>query len=200
MGLKSYSIDKVFSKRIKMLEYPHLPLDVKELVDYTVMNNLKQNSILRLRKDIKPLHDSLWSLPWTDIIELRQALADNNLEKAINIVYKINKYQFLQLGIFNIYAAYLWIAHQFKDMMEIEIEQLSFDMDNEEKEAGAEELQDFGYVVALDGLAGGDVLKYDAYLKLPYSKVFRKLCLDKTRYEINKNMQNNASRKLTTNS
>ena len=180
-----------------MFEYQHLTDEVRQLIDYTIENNLKQNPILRLRADVKPKCESLWSLQWTDIIELREALCDNDLEKAITIVYGINKYQFLQLGIFNTYAAYLWIAHQFKEMMETEIERLTLELDEDEKNAGAEDLQDFGYVVALDGLAGGDILKYDHYLKLPYAKVFRKLCLDKTRYEINKNMQRNASRNVT---
>ena len=197
MGIKSYSIDKVFSQRIRICEYESLPNDVMQLVNYTITNNLKQNAVLRLKTDIRSKEDNLWFLSWSNIIELREALSNQRLCEAIKIVYGITDAQFNNLGIFNVYAAYLWIAHQFKQMMETEIEQLSFELENEEKEAGAEELQNFGYAVALDGLAGGDILKYDSYLKLPYAKVFRKLCLDKTRYEINKNMQRNASRPIT---
>ena len=195
MGFKSQSIDKIFTQKIRMCDYDNLPSEVKELVNYTITNNLKQNPILRLKKDIKPKEDSLWFLNWSNIIELREALSEQDLRSAIKIVYGISENQFNQLEVFNLYAAYLWIANQFKEMMETEIEQLSFELGEDEKEAGAEDLQEFGYVVALDGLAGGDILKYDEYLRLPYAKVFRKLCLDKTRYEINKNMQKNASRK-----
>ena len=199
MGIKSHSVENVFSKNIKMLEYAHLKTDVKELVDYTVMNNLKANSVLRLRRDVKPKFETLWQLPWTDIIELREALVENNLQEAIKLVFGIDKIKFLQLGIFNTYAAYLWIAKEFMEMNRIEIEQLSMDMDDDEKEAGTEDLQDFGYAVALDGLAKGNLLEYDKWLVIPYNKIFRKLLLDKTKYEINKNIQRNASRKLTTN-
>lgn len=201
MGFKSYNIDKVFSRKIRMYEYNILPDDVRTLVNYTVANNLKLNPVLRLgRKNIEPKGETLWFLTWDSIIQLRSALVENDLIKSIELVYGLNSKQFAQLEIFNVYAAYLWIAIEFKKMMETEIEQLSFELDEDEKNAGAEDLQDFGYAVALDGLAGGDILKYDEYLRLPYAKVFRKLCMDKTRYEINKNMQKNASRNFRTNS
>ena len=201
MGFKSYNIDTVFSRKIKMYEYNIIPNDVRTLINYTIANNLKPNPVLRLgRKNIQPKGETLWYLSWDAIIQLRSALVDNDLVKSIELVYGLNKKQFTQLEIFNAYAAYLWIVIEFKNMIETEIEQLSFELDEDEKNAGTEDLQDFGYAVALDGLAGGDILKYDQYLRLPYTKVFRKLCMDKTRYEINKNMQKNASRNIRTNS
>jgi len=200
MGWKSYSIEKVFDSRLRMWEHYKLPVEVKDVVDFTIIHNLKANPVLRLTRKKDLQIQSLWELRWTDIIELREALSTNDLVKAICLVYKIKPNQFNQLEIFNVYAVYLWIVTQFKVMMETEIEQLTLDLDDEEKQAGAEDLQDFGYVVALDGLAGGDILKYNDYLLIPYAKIFRKLVLDKTRYEINKNMQKNASRNATRNS
>lgn len=204
MGLKSHNIDTVLNNRPRLIEYSQLSIDVKEFVDYTIQENLKPNPELRLKsvltKIVKPKQLNLWSLSWSDIIELRIAVSEQKMFEVLNIVFGINETEFARLDLFNAFSVYKWIVEQFKSIVEIESQELSSEMSDEEKEAGVEELQEFGYSVMLDGIAKGDLLKYDEYLKLPYVKIFRKMCLDKKRYDINKQMQENASTKSKRNS
>lgn len=201
MGFKSHSIENIFDNRLLLAQYPLLNNEVKSLIEYTIKENLKVNSELRIKlKVIKPKHNSLWFMSWSDIIELRLAISENNMFECFRIVYGINEKQFSKLELLNAFASYKWMAENFKAIIDVEVEQLASELTEEEKEAGAEDLQQFTYSVALDGLTKGDLLKYDAYLQLPYTKIFRKLCLDKTRYDINKQLQENASRKSQRNS
>ncbi|MEC4050655.1 hypothetical protein OX284_014545 [Flavobacterium sp. SUN046] len=187
-----------------VFEYSLLPLDVKEVVDYTLKENLKANPVLRLKrimkKTLEPEYSDLWSYTWSDIISLRASITDENLYDVLNIVYGISENDFATLDLFNAYAAYKWVVEQFKEIVELEIEKLSSDHSELEIESGAEDLQDFGYYVALDGLTKGDLDKNDSYLMKPYSMIFRKLCLDKKRYEITKTINENASRSIQNNS
>jgi hypothetical protein len=204
MGSKQNSIN-LFKNRPKLSDYYSLSLESKEVIDYTIAESLKVNSLLRLNgllksNIVKPKKDNLWFLSWSDIIELRIAIAEENIFETIKIVFGIDQKEFSRLEMFNAFSVYKWIAGQYAEIVKIELQELSGEMSDEEKAAGAEELQEFGYSLTLDGIAKGDLLKYDEYLKLPYVKVFRKMCMDKKRYDINKTMQENASRKSKGNS
>lgn len=204
MGFKSHNIKTILSSRPRLIQYSLLSVDVKEFVDYTIQENLKPNSELRLKnvltKIVKPKQMNLWFLSWSDIIELRIAVSEQNMFEVLSIVFGINENDFARLDLFNAFSVYKWIVAQFKSIVEIEVQELSSEPTPEEIDAGIEELQEFGYSVMLDGIAKGDLLKYDDYLKLPYVKIFRKMCLDKKRYDINKQMQENASTKSKRNS
>lgn len=204
MGFKSHNVDTVLKNRPRLIEYASLSIEVKEIVDFTVQESLKPNPELRLKnvltKIAKPKQMNLWFLSWSDIIELRIAVSEQNMFEVLNIVFGINDKDFARLDLFNAFSAYKWIVEQFKAIVEIELQELSSELTEEEKEAGVEELQEFGYSVMLDGISKGDLLKYDDYLKLPYVKIFRKMCLDKKRHDINKQMQENASTKYKRNS
>ena len=204
MGKQYYSVESIFKKRPMVFEYTLLPSDVKEVVDYTLKENLKANPVLRIKgvfkKTSKPKHNDLWSFTWSDIISLRASITEENLYDVLQIVYGISENEFATLDLFNAYAAYKWIIEQFKEIVELEIDKLSSDHSEIEMEAGVEDLQDFGYYVALDGLTKGDLDKNESYLLKPYSTIFRKLCLDKKRYEITKSINQNASRTIQNNS
>lgn len=205
MGFKQVSIEDVFKSRLMLWQYSELSGDVRELVNYTVLGSLKQNNELRVKgmlkyKVIKPKKQSLWLLSWNDIIELRMAIVDENMFEVFKIVFGINEKQFVKLEMFNAFAVYRWVSDQVSEMIKIEFQELTNEMSDEEKNAGAEELQEFGYSLTLDVLTKGDLLKSDEWLKLAYAKIFRKLCIDKKRYDINKTLQENASRKYKRNS
>ena len=202
MGIKQDSLT-LFKKRLKLSDYSALTLESKEIIDYTIAESLKPNSIIRLYGGLitkKPKKDNLWFLSWSDIIELKTAIASENIFEVFRVVFGLNQKEFSKLELFNAFSAYKWVTQKAVEIMTLEVQELSSEMSDEEKEAGAEELQEFGYSLALDGMANGDLLKYDAYLKLPYVKVFRKMCMDKKRYDINKTLQENARRKSKTNS
>ena len=202
MGIKQDSLT-LFKKRLKLSDYSALTLESKEIIDYTIAESLKPNSIIRLYGGLitkKPKKDNLWFLSWSEIIELKIAITEENIFEVFRIVFDLNEKEFSRLEMFNAFSAYKWVTQKAVEIMTLEVQELSSEMSDEEKEAGAEELQEFGYSLALDGMANGDLLKYDAYLKLPYVKVFRKMCMDKKRYDINKTLQENARRKSKSNS
>ena len=202
MGSQQNSLT-LFKKRLKLSDYSALTLESKEIIDYTIAESLKPNSIIRLYGGLitkKPKKDNLWFLSWSEIIELKIAITEENIFEVFRIVFDLNEKEFSRLEMFNAFSAYKWVTQKAVEIMTLEVQELSSEMSDEEKEAGAEELQEFGYSLALDGMANGDLLKYDAYLKLPYVKVFRKMCMDKKRYDINKTLQENARRKSKSNS
>jgi hypothetical protein len=204
VGFKQNSIT-IFKNTLKLSDYSSLTLEAKEVIDYTIAESLKANSVLRLRGLLKstiakPKKDNLWFLSWSDIIELRIAIAEENIFEVLRIVFDINEKEFAKIELLNAFSVYKWISEQYFEIAKIEVQELASEMTDEEKEAGAEDMQEFGYSVMLDSIAQGDLLKYDEYLKLPYAKVFRKMCMEKKRHDINKQMQENASRKSRRNS
>ena len=202
MGIKQDSL-KLFKSKLKLSDYSSLNIDSRQIVDYTVAKSLKANPVIRLYGGLitkKPKKNDLWFLSWSEIIELKIAITEENIFEVFRIVFDLNEKEFSKLELFNAFSAYKWVTQKAVEIMTLEVQELSSEMSDEEKEAGAEELQEFGYSLVLDGIANGDLLKYDAYLKLPYVKVFRKMCMDKKRYDINKTLQENARRKSKSNS
>ena len=190
---------------ISIKDYQLLDFESKELIDFTIKENLKSNSILRLKKligikEIIPKQSSLWNLTWSDIIELRESIKDQNLFEPLALMYGINENQFFKLSVFNAFSTYKWIVEQLKEISDLEKQELGHEITQEEKDAGVEALQDFGYIVAVDGLAIGNILKHKQILQLNYSIVFRKMCLEKVTNEIKKQYQENVSRKNQRNS
>lgn len=202
MGIKQDSL-KLFKSKLKLSDYSSLNIDSRQIVDYTVAQSLKANPVIRLYGGLiskKAKKNDLWFLSWSEIIELKIAITEENIFEVFRIVFDLNEKEFSRLEMFNAFSAYKWVAEKIVEIINIEVQELASEMSDEEKAAGAEELQEFGYSLALDGMANGDLLKYDAYLKLPYVKVFRKMCMDKKRYDINKTLQENARRKSKSNS
>lgn len=205
MGFKQISVNNVFTSRIMLCQSSGLSTEVRDFVNYTVLHSLKPNNELRVNglfgfKVIKPKKDNLWFLSWSNIIELRMAIVDENMLEVFKIVFGINEKEFLRLEMFNAFAVYRWVSLQVSEMIKIEFQELTNELSDDEKEAGAEELQEFGYSLTLDVLTKGNLLKSDDWLNLAYAKIFRKLCIDKKRYDINKTLQENASRKAKRNS
>ncbi len=206
MGSKSYNVNTIFKNRPGLMDYPSLTPEVKEVVDYTIEHSLKANPVIRLKarrlstKEVHPKQMNFWDLSWSDIILIRDAIEKKEIFEIFKIVYNLTEIEFVRMDLFNAFASYKWITNQLREISEVEAERLASEYDEEEKAAGAEEMQEFGYSVILDSLAGGDLLKYSKYLKINYTKIFRKMLMEKTRYEINKQMRQNASRKSQTNS
>lgn len=205
MGLKQYTLENIFIKRPTISEYPRLEPEVKDLVDLTIKENLKPNPVLRVpmflyTRYAKAVKTNLWKLSWGDLVLLREAVSAQDILEVFKMIYGITPKQFARLDVFNVFAVYKWIIDQLHDIHEKESIMLPADFTQEEKDAGAEDLLDFGYTVAVDTIAGGDLLKHKEVLKIQYDIIFRKLCLDKKRNDINKTYQENASRKNRGNS
>ena len=185
-----------FQKRPRLFDYATMKAEVRELVDYTIANHLAPNPVIRMRFGTrKPKVDSLWMLSWSDLIELRKALAENQLADLFKILYGISEKRLAQLDLFNCFAAYHWAINELKQIHDAEIERLQDDPSDDEKEAGVEELYEYGHYPALDNLAKGNALVYDNWLRLPYAVVFQKLAKDKLIADINEKYHAIISRK-----
>lgn len=188
-----------------MKDYPNLKGMEKEVVDYTIANHLNENPIIRKRrfigyKKIKPKQSDLWFMRWRDIIALREAVQAADIFQVINVVYSLNQNQVIKLDIFNCFAAYNWIKSEMVKIHQAEMNELFQELTAEEEDAGVERMAEFGYQVALDDLTKGNVNDEDNWLNLPYAKIFMKLAMNKRRNEIQKQHQENVSRKNKSNS
>lgn len=200
MGKFKFDLKDIFRKRLMLYHYGMLTPEAKEVVDYTIKESLKCNSVLRVvgffkSRKLAPLKSDLWNISWSDRIELSEAVNENNIFDIIRIIYGISEKQFNRLELYNAFAVHKYILEELKQMVEVEQNELAHEYSEEEKDAGVEELQEFGYYNSLDSFTGGNILVQNDWLNLPYSKVFRKMCLDKKRYDININMKQNANRK-----
>jgi len=204
MGKFKFGIKDIFRKRLMLVHYTELTPEAKELVDYTIKENLKANKVLRVRgfrtKKMLPLKSDLWNITWNDRIELGLAVGENDLFSILKLIYGITESQFNRLELYNAFAVHKFILDELRNMVEIEAQELAHEYTDEEKDAGVEALQEFGYYNTLDTLTNGNILIQNEWLMLPYSKIFRKMCLDKTRYDINLTMRENANRKVKTDS
>ena len=69
---------------------------------------------------------------------------------------------------------------------EIEEAALSYYPTSDEHRAGVERFAKYGYMMPIDSLAGGDVLKYELIKKVPYEVAFTKLSMEKDRADFDK--------------
>lgn len=197
MGFKPYSLIKnwLLQRNLRIKDYNTLNNEDKEFVDLTIKNDLKANPILRVgRKKKHPKKYDFWQLSWNDIILLRMYLSQKDINSIHKLLYKIEDNQFLSLNLFNSTAVYKWVAEQIKNISDIEKQELG-EPDSEDIEAGIDKLQEFDYAVTLDILSKGNLLEEDKLLQQPYSIIFRKLCLNKAKAEIQKAYMENARRK-----
>lgn len=200
MGKQSNSLDNIFLRRPTIKDYISLEGIVKNDVD-RVINVLKPNKILRFKTfQIKPKKVDLWDLSWSDLILLKELVNSKNISGVIDLIYHVKEIKFIELDVFNCFAVYKWISEQLEEIAKAEIQELGGEATIEEKEAGVEMLNEFGYSVSLDVLTGGDMTKEEEILSKPYHVIFKKLCLNKTKSEIQKNYIENARRKNKTNS
>lgn len=193
MGAKSININNIFKRKLKVYNYLQLNPETKDIVDYTIKYGLNDCKILVVgRKKFKPIFDDIFYLKWEQIIELQELVKDRNVFEVLKMIYKIDEKQFLKLNLYNCFSVYQFILSELQRMADIELQELS----EEQKNAGQEQLNRFGYYNNLDFLAKGDILKYDELLKKPYAVIFRKLVLEKVKYDIEKNYIKNVSRKI----
>lgn len=192
MGKQSHSI--------KVKDYIKLSEEDKEFVDYTIRNSLKSNSILKVGfKKKQPKELDFWELTWEDLIMIRNYVSENNMEGALELLYDVKPNRFFKLDLFNCSSVYKWINEQLLEINKIEKKELG-EPTEDDKNAGVEELQKYGYYVALDVITKENMLDEEKTLKIPYKQIFRKLCLKKDRADIQRNHSENVSRKNKANS
>lgn len=130
----------------------------------------------------KPLIELPFGLIKIDIPELLRK------GKAEDIVIKILKHQYSDFELNytqgEIIAFVLWVKNQIEFINKIENAYLHSEPEPELISSGVHLLDEFGVMVTIDNLAGGDILKYDKIKALPYFEVYQKLKMDKVHNEI----------------
>lgn len=196
-----FTIATIFKTIPTVAEYTLLPTEVKNFVDDIITTGIKANPVARVKgKNISPVQADFWQLSYEQIILLRNAVESMQMEEVFKLIYGLPEKQFLKLQVFNCFACYKWITGQLLEMARIEQDHLGGEPSLDEKNAGVEELAQFGYANNLDMLAGGDLLKYDDILLKPYAVVFRKLYMEKVKQDIQKRYMDYVSRKAKRNS
>ena len=114
------------------------------------------------------------SIDYQGIIDIIQELTAWGIEKIMQKTW-IDIFQFLK-----------FVDESIQKITEKE-ENLSYDPDADEENAGIENYNQFGYFATIDRLAGGDPLKYESIGKMEYSIIYAKLLLNKVDSEFIKN-------------
>lgn len=200
MGKQQHSIN-VISNRVTIGQYPALDKQRKHAIDKTIKYGLRANNTLRVNyrtkvlrrtrsKDVRPFELDFWELKWIDLLTIKNLIESNDLLKVMEYVYKINEKQFDSLDMLNCFGCFKWIKEQLEQISKIEQQELEHSFSPKEIAAGIEELNKFGYYPGLNGLTGGDITKEEEILQMPYTKIFRKFCLNKTNHDIEANLMN----------
>ncbi len=186
MGKKSYSIEDILSKKIKLVEYSSFDDETKQAIEL-IVDCVKASSILKVGiREVKPIVESLWSLKWIELIELRDAMNDNDLQTIFSIVYNLKENDFVNLELINTVAVQRFIVSELEGITNAEKNKFQKPT-QKEMNAGVEKLQDFEYTPMVDMLAGGQLWKHEEILQMNYAVVFRKICLDQVNNEIQRN-------------
>lgn len=204
MGKFINSLDKLLLSNPTMLEYTQLEKEERDFIDFVVKDYVKPNSTLRVRKfgytkKLKPKEDSFWNLEWGDITLIKNYIKKDNLIEVFKILYGVSDIEFLNLDLLNVFSSFKWVTNELERIYLAEKERLHSELTPEEKDAGAEELQEYGYYIALRSICP-DLLEQDKYLKLKYHLVFRELACAKLISDVNRKYQQNAARKNKVNS
>jgi len=198
MGKIVNDLDKLLLSRPRMIDYAKFNQEQKDFIEDVIKNYIKPNPILRTRKVFvfkrKPKQESFWNLSWEDIVMIRKHVIEEKLFEVIELIYGVNEIQFLKLEVLNVFSCYAWILEQLKQIGTAEEQRLKSELTNEEIEAGAEELSEYGYYTALRSLCP-NLREQDEFMKLPYAVIFRELACANLVNEINIKYQENAARK-----
>lgn len=164
-------------------------------LDDVIEKYVKKNFELRITKNvIKPTYDDFWMMPWGRLNELREKISSTNIFDVIQIIYDVTEEQFLELEILNVFSCYKWIISQIEIILQAEKDNISSEMSEAMKEAGAEELIPFGIYNSLR-LICPDLTKQEEFLKLPYAIVFRELAFISKSEKIKENYNEIITRK-----
>jgi len=180
-------------RHISVAEYMQLAENEKSVYDLLIGSVTPGKVVMAKFIDrfveVSPKQEDLWDLTYSDIIELKTALAE--LEEAdlvmelARIVYGIHDITIvsvIDLQGFN------WIIEAMAEMIETEKRELAYEPSEKEKAAGIDELERFGFMPTIDSLAAGNMSEYNQVLSQPYHKVFQKLCYQKTINSITKKL------------
>ncbi len=168
---------------MEIFNYPILSfLTVKHNIDYeyyaaTIKVLIGKNALLE--KSMVELTEQ----PFKNIITIENLFKTipqkpTNEIDILAICFQIGTEEIEPLGIVEFYTAFNYVHDSYIKMIQRENTVLHYDPEMEELEAGIDSLRKFGRLSTIDALAGGDILKHNEIVELPYSRVFTKMYLE----------------------
>lgn len=113
------------------------------------------------------------------------SLSYDDLAEIIALAAEKDKVDVLQMYWTDVFPFYNFILKEIQAINEKE-QQLSYEPDAREQNAGVERYQAFSWFATMNRLSGGDPLKYDAIGRQPYAVIFSTLLLQKVDREYEK--------------
>ena len=129
-----------------------------------------------------------------DVKELQRLLYDpDGFYKSIKFVLDLINVK--NPDLFEFFAFFNYCKLEIEKVTEMETNGLSYNPSADEERAGIDRFNKFGYLTAIDSLAGGDVLKWPEIRNMEYEAAFSKLMLDKERSDFDRELFRVQSRK-----
>ena len=116
-----------------------------------------------------------------------QNITFNQMVEGLSVLYGRKVSDFYSLLWYDVWKMYNFVCSELEQIGKLESEQLSSELTLKEKIA-YEDLQQFGYLGTLHGLAGGDILKMDDIAGKPYRFIFQILRYQKAQSEAQKKL------------
>ena len=142
--------------------------------------------------------DELPEMQWGRVKEIQEAMGDGDIISAVLKTLEHKKVINIQLILGLEYKIFLyfcsWLSEQLENISNMEA-QLIGETNEDLNEAGVADLNKFGWLNALDSLAGNDITKWQQVYELPYKDVYIKLLKDKETADIQARYQDIMKRK-----
>lgn len=120
-----------------------------------------------------------------EVKELQRLLYDENgFTQAIKFVLDLSGKK--DPEIFEFFAFFNYCKAEIERITEMESNALAYTPTTDEERAGIDRFNKFGYLTAIDSLAGGNVLKWAEIRNIEYETAFTKLMIDKEKSEFDK--------------
>ncbi len=172
---------------------------MEEIKNFTLKEFLQQKPDLiedysKLLKNLEPIETKkhITELTFNEVDEIKQNFGN---EDALPHIYKymhdVNEDEFLKMKITEFYALLNSITKQLENLIALEERELTPKHSDHKWELveGSKRLSKMGAIATIDSLAGGDILKWQKVIELPYITVFNKLRLDRIKADIQGDME-----------
>ena len=171
----------------------YLLTEDKTIIDIVLRNVKPKRNISSRYKgkyfQWKPRVNSLFELEYKWVIRIKENLGSTTLNAVKDIlmaVYDIRTdEQFYSCSVFDVFAAYAWIVEEVEGIYAVEKQKLYKKPTQKQVSAGIEDFEQLDDIPSIDALAGGDIMKWNMILDLPYGQVLRKFLLTKIQNEYN---------------
>ena len=144
-------------------------------------------------KNLKPVptKNKIQDLSFGEVETIKQSINDpSSMPEIFGYLQGMDEKEFQDIRITEFYGLLNDIIKQIENLTAMEEQELISEHSDYKWEAvnGSKRLSVMGILPTVDRLAGGDILKYEQVLELPYLTVFNKLRMDRIKSDIEHDM------------